>query len=31
MIEGVLGWRVLGRERGDTGRELEEVVGRDVG
>ena len=31
MVEGVLGWKVLGRERGDTGRELKEVVGRDVG
>ena len=28
---GVLGWGVLDRERGNPGRELEEVVGRDVG
>ena len=31
MVEGVLGWKVLGRERGDTDRELEEVVWRNVG
>ena len=31
MVERVLGWKVLGREGSDTGRGLEEVVGRDMG
>ena len=31
MVEGVLGWKVLGREGNGTGGGLEEGVGSDVG